>query len=120
VQHTSPLITALPLPCCCCCCCADLHYNQNPTGSIKFPGKTHSGFTTLANMLWQQGIREALNSQVVKASVTSVTVVGHSMGASVATLVSYAAQVGGGCSYSLTVLGATHHPCVLLNVAMDC
>jgi hypothetical protein len=85
---------------------ADLSYNQEPmdvVGALTFPGKMHEGFTYLANLLWQQGLREALTSQVLKGSVTSVTVVGHSMtsvtvvghsmGGSVATLLSCAAQV---------------------------
>jgi esterase/lipase len=76
------------------CPAADLQYNQNATGNIKFPGKTHKGFTKLANMLWLQGVREALYSNAVKGLVTSVSIAGHSMGASVATLLSFAAQVG--------------------------
>jgi esterase/lipase len=70
---------------------ADLAYNQNATGSIRFPGTTHQGFTALANALWYQGVRASLYSNVVKGSVTSVPIAGHSMGASVATLLAYAA-----------------------------
>lgn len=82
------------MPCCCCCLPADLRYNLNSTGSLKFPGKTHQGFTELTNALWRNGVREALYSNVVKGSITSVSIAGHSMGGSVATLLAYAAQVG--------------------------
>uniref|UniRef100_A0A383WB42 Fungal lipase-type domain-containing protein n=1 Tax=Tetradesmus obliquus TaxID=3088 RepID=A0A383WB42_TETOB len=70
----------------------DLRYNLNSTGSLKFPGKTHQGFTELTNALWRNGVREALYSNVVKGSITSVSIAGHSMGGSVATLLAYAAQ----------------------------
>jgi esterase/lipase len=80
----------------CCSSFTDLAYNHNATGSIRFPGKTHQGFTALTNALWRQGVREALFEEVVKGSITSVSIAGHSMGASVATLLAYAAQVGSG------------------------
>lgn len=72
---------------------ADFTYSENPTGSISLPGETHAGFTAITNTLWREGIRAALWNHVVLGRITSVSVAGHSLGAGVATLVAYAAQV---------------------------
>jgi esterase/lipase len=78
---------------CCCCCAAEFTYNENKTGALYFPGATHKGFTAIANTLWCNGLRAALYRHAVLGNVTAVSVAGHSLGAGVAQLVAYAAQV---------------------------
>lgn len=57
-----------------------------------FEGETHAGFTAVFNMVWPH-VRAALEEEVLAgARLRHVTVSGHSLGAAVATLVSYAAQ----------------------------
>eukprot|EP00882_Tetradesmus_deserticola_P012343 GHRQ01013082.1.p1 GENE.GHRQ01013082.1~~GHRQ01013082.1.p1 ORF type:complete len:319 (+),score=51.77 GHRQ01013082.1:1236-2192(+) len=72
----------------------DFSYSETSSSYLKFPGKTHAGFTAIANKLWLEGLRDALYRNVVKGHIKSVAVTGHSLGAGVAQLVAYAAQVG--------------------------
>ena len=60
--------------------------------SFAFPGGTHAGFTSLADALWRGGLGALLDGSV-KGDVTHVSVAGHSLGAGVATLLSYRMQV---------------------------
>ena len=62
--------------------------------SIAFPGKVHQGFASVAASLWG-GVAAALQELITaKGKIDNVYVAGHSLGAGVATLVSYGAQVG--------------------------
>lgn len=76
---------------------ADFDYAQvsdSSNTSLNLPGSTHAGFTRIANYLWANGIKAALDNGVVRGgSISTVTFAGHSLGAGVATLLSYAAQV---------------------------
>lgn len=60
----------------------------------SFEGETHAGFTAVFNALWPI-VRAALEREVVSESgprIGHVAFAGHSLGAAVATLLSYAAQ----------------------------
>ena len=78
---------------------ADFTYSQNVARlmlHLPTPGRVHVGFATVAASLWP-GVKSALNS-IVKhkstgATINNVYVAGHSLGAGVATLISFAAQV---------------------------
>ena len=60
--------------------------------AFALPGSTHAGFTSLAVALWRGGLRTLLDSSI-EGGVTHVSVAGHSLGAGVATLLSYRMQV---------------------------
>ena len=64
----------------------------NQETAFAFPGGTHAGFTSLADALWRGGLRALLDGNV-KGCVTHISVAGHSLGAGVATLLSYRMQV---------------------------
>jgi acetyl esterase/lipase len=57
-----------------------------------FPGLVEKGFRDAAAVIWP-GIQKALQSEVVQGSGTAVTIGGHSLGAALATLIAYQAQV---------------------------
>lgn len=63
---------------------------------LPTPGKVHVGFATVASSLWPS-VRSALHDLVEHSStgvtIKHVNVAGHSLGAGVATLISFAAQV---------------------------
>ncbi|KAI8474447.1 MAG: class 3-domain-containing protein [Monoraphidium minutum] len=61
-----------------------------PFKGNAFKGETHVGFTRGFDELWP-AIRDALDSQVLGGSALYVTFTGHSQGAAIATLLSYAA-----------------------------
>eukprot|EP00775_Hariotina_reticulata_P007421 gene7421-7630_t len=68
-------------------------YNEEAgAGPVPLPGRTHAGITGVAGSLWTSGIQRALDRYVVRGSITSVSVAGHSLGAGVATIVAYMAQ----------------------------
>lgn len=78
---------------------ADFSYSQIPgilQPYLLAPGKVHAGFSGVAATLWP-GISAALNKLVKLRStgvpIKHVYVAGHSLGAGVSTLISYAAQV---------------------------
>ena len=88
---------------CCRACIADFRYYYFGAGSdnnedrakakaFALPGSTHAGFTSLAVALWRGGLRTLLDASV-EGGVTHVSVAGHSLGAGVATLLSYRMQV---------------------------
>ena len=64
----------------------------NQEAAFAFPGGTHAGFTSLADALWRGGMHALLDGNV-KRDVTHISVAGHSLGAGVATLLSYRMQV---------------------------
>jgi pimeloyl-ACP methyl ester carboxylesterase len=83
-------------------CSADFDYNTGPTslqpGSITFPGQVHQGFARVAASLWGSsgGIAAALKDVIdTNGKINNVYVAGHSLGAGVATLISYGTQVRG-------------------------
>jgi hypothetical protein len=69
---------------------ADFTYLQ--VKGASFPGLVEKGFRDGAAAIWP-GIQQALDEHVVKGSATAVTIGGHSLGAALATLVAYQAQV---------------------------
>lgn len=96
---------------CCCSCCrhpliaaahrlppSDFTYSQVSFagGPISWPGRTHEGFSKLAAHLWLTGVQAAVDALVLPqgSSIQHLVVTGHSMGAGVSTLLSYAIQVG--------------------------
>lgn len=81
------------------CCFADFDYNTGSSslqpGNINLPGQVHQGFARVAESLWG-GVAAALQALIsVNGQLDNVYVAGHSLGAGVATLISYGAQVGG-------------------------
>jgi len=60
---------------------------------VPLPGRTHFGITRIARRLWNTGIKGALDQHVGSGTVTDVSIAGHSLGAGVATIVAYLAQV---------------------------
>jgi hypothetical protein len=69
---------------------ADFTYLQ--VSDAAFPGLVEKGFAAAAACLWP-GIQKALETEVVQGSTTAVTISGHSLGAALATLIAYRAQV---------------------------
>jgi hypothetical protein len=74
--------------------------------AARFPGETHIGFTLGFDDLWPQ-LRDALEAEVAPQAgaakppgsrMAAVTITGHSQGAALATLLSYAV---GGTQYSV-------------------
>lgn len=63
-----------------------LAYNSN-----YGQGQIHKGFVRLADTLWEEGLKEALDQ--AGATVSSVTITGHSLGAAAASLLASRAQV---------------------------
>jgi acetyl esterase/lipase len=59
----------------------------------SYPGLVSKGFLASANVLWP-ALQQLLQREVLQGSVTSVTIAGHSLGAAMATMLSYRAQVG--------------------------
>jgi malonyl CoA-acyl carrier protein transacylase len=60
------------------------------------PGLLHAGFVTVADLLWERGLRQALDEQVVArppGAVASLTVSGHSLGGAVTALLAMRAEV---------------------------
>ena len=115
------------LPICFRACTADFRYyyfgagddkNGDRAKAFALPGSTHAGFTSLAVALWRGGLRTLLDSSI-EGGVTHVSVAGHSLGAGVATLLSYRMQVRSpnlrevpaprpGCTPLLSALSAAH------------
>lgn len=60
------------------------------------PGLFHRGFLEVANQLWDNGMREALDAAVAGGDVRHVIITGHSLGGASTTLLSARAQVSSG------------------------
>jgi hypothetical protein len=77
---------------------ADFSYNTTRAhvAGRLLPGHVHQGFSNIAASLWP-GLQAALDRLVKNrssgTSIKQVYVAGHSLGAGVATLVSYSVQV---------------------------
>lgn len=78
---------------------ADFNYNTSTASlqpgqpALNLPGNVHQGFAAIATSLWP-GVQAALQELVASpAGVSNVYVAGHSLGAGVATLLSYGMQV---------------------------
>jgi acetyl esterase/lipase len=69
---------------------ADFTYMQ--VRDAAFPGLIERGFKAAAAHIWP-GIQKALEAEVVQGSTTAVMIGGHSLGAALATLIAYRAQV---------------------------
>lgn len=69
---------------------ADLSYAQVTDPS--YPGLVSKGFLTSANALWP-ALQQLVQREVLQGGVSSVTIAGHSLGAAMATMLSYRAQV---------------------------
>jgi hypothetical protein len=65
-------------------------YVQTKDGN--YPGMVSKGFAYGAEILWP-ALEKILLQEVVQGSVTDVTIGGYSLGAAMATLLSYKAQV---------------------------
>lgn len=61
------------------------------------PGLFHKGFLEVANQLWDNGMREALDAAVTGGGVKHVIITGHSLGGASTTLLSARAQVSVAC-----------------------
>jgi hypothetical protein len=72
---------------------ADFDYRHTTSSSLRLPGKVHAGFAGIAQQLWDNGLKAALDSHVLSGRVSTVQFSGHSLGAGVAALLSYASQV---------------------------
>lgn len=97
-------------------CPADLDYAR--TANVKFTGEafkknsfvgeTHNGFTDIFQAVWP-GVQAALNSEVLgsdkKTGIKNVLFAGHSLGASVASLLSYAVSGRAGLMWGGVVGG---------------
>jgi hypothetical protein len=73
----------------------DFDYRQiiSSSSSLGLPGRVHAGFAGIAEQLWSNGVKAALDSHVLSGRVSTVQFSGHSLGAGVATLLAYASQV---------------------------
>jgi acetyl esterase/lipase len=69
---------------------ADFTYLQ--VTDAAFPGLIERGFRAAAAQMWPS-VQKALEEEVVQGSTTAVTISGHSLGAALATLIAYRAQV---------------------------
>lgn len=69
---------------------ADMTYVQ--TKDASYPGLVSKGFSFGAALLWP-ALESILLKEVVQGGVTDVTISGHSLGAALATLLAYRAQV---------------------------
>ena len=58
----------------------------------SYPGLVSKGFLTSANALWP-ALQQLLQREVLQGGVASVTIAGHSLGAAMATMLSYRSQV---------------------------
>jgi hypothetical protein len=65
-------------------------YVQTKDGN--YPGMVSKGFAYGAEILWP-ALEKILLQEVAQGSITDVTIGGHSLGAAMATLLSYKAQV---------------------------
>ncbi|WIA41719.1 hypothetical protein OEZ86_009064 [Tetradesmus obliquus] len=77
---------------------SDFNYNTSTAGlqpgqpALNLPGNVHQGFAAIATSLWP-GVQAALQELLASpAGVSNVYVAGHSLGAGVATLLSYGMQ----------------------------
>lgn len=86
----------------------DLSYAQ--VSDPHYPGSVARGFSSSANLVWP-AVEAALQQQVLNGTVTAVTLAGHSLGAAMATLLAFRAQVG--LTMFLSVL-----PCMCLLVQL--
>ena len=57
------------------------------------PGVFHEGFLSVANQLWDNGMREALDAAVAAGDVGHIIITGHSLGGASTTLLAARAQV---------------------------
>lgn len=77
---------------------ADFNYNttrSHTRSHMSMPGRVHQGIAAVAETLWpdmQAALQRLLEGQSTKGTIKNVYIVGHSLGAGVATLVSYAVQ----------------------------
>jgi predicted alpha/beta hydrolase len=77
----------------CTCHAADFDYRHTTSSSLRLPGKVHAGFAGIAQQLWDNGLKAALDSHALSGRASTVQFSGHSLGAGVAALLSYASQV---------------------------
>ena len=56
------------------------------------PGRTHNGFTTVANTLFK-GMQSVIKDEVINGRVFNVAIAGHSLGSGVSTILSFLVQV---------------------------
>eukprot|EP00878_Enallax_costatus_P039855 GHUV01045780.1.p1 GENE.GHUV01045780.1~~GHUV01045780.1.p1 ORF type:complete len:108 (+),score=15.14 GHUV01045780.1:74-397(+) len=75
-------------------CSADFDYNLKADSSIG-AGQVHSGFRRTVNELWSGGVKAALDREFVRGSggTKHLTIAGHSLGGSIATLLAAKAEV---------------------------
>jgi hypothetical protein len=73
---------------------------NNGSDTAKIPGETHVGFTLGFDALWPH-VRTALEAEVAAAgsNISAITLTGHSQGAAVATMLSYAVSSTEACKY---------------------
>jgi hypothetical protein len=77
----------------------DFDYRHTTSSSsLGLPGKVHAGFARIAEQLWANGLKAAVDTHVVAGSVSTVQFSGHSLGAGVATLLAYTSQVSSAVS----------------------
>lgn len=84
-------------------CPADMTYAQAADPAGAYPGMLSKGFLFAARVLWP-ALEQVLLAEVVQGSVRDVTVAGHSLGAAMATMLSYRAQVGNGAHICMPLL----------------
>lgn len=72
---------------------ADYQYNTRPDSNYG-PGHFHEGFLSVANQLWDNGMRDALDAAVAAGDVKHIIITGHSLGGASTQLLSARAQVG--------------------------
>jgi hypothetical protein len=71
---------------------ADFQYNTRPDSNYG-PGRFHDGFVRVADQLWDNGMKEALDAAVAAGDVRNIIISGHSLGAATASLLASRAQV---------------------------
>lgn len=71
---------------------ADYQYNTRPDSNYG-PGHFHDGFKRVADQLWDNGMKEALDAAVAAGNVRNIIITGHSLGAASGNLLASRAQV---------------------------
>jgi hypothetical protein len=71
---------------------ADYQYNTRPDSNYG-PGQFHDGFLRVADQLWDNGMKEALDAAVAAGDVGNIIISGHSLGAAAGNLLVSRAQV---------------------------
>lgn len=77
-----------------CALSADYQYSMRADSNYG-PGHFHEGFLSVANQLWENGMRQALEAAVAAGDVRNIIITGHSLGAACTTLLAARAQVRG-------------------------